>query len=215
MTVRAAFYVDGFNVYHALDNLGQPHLKWLNWSALGKLLIPSRSESLVRTVICTAVKTTDPGKQTRHRLYVSALEQVGVECLKGHFATERRECRDCGSVWEAPVEKQGDVNLAISVLDDAYRDVFDHCYLVTADGDQCATVRLLKARFPDKRVTTVVLTGQSHNFMILNLADAKLTVTENNIERSLFPRFVEGANAVLRPAEYDPPLGWVHPAERP
>ena len=28
--VRAAFYIDGFNLYHAIDRMGQPHLKWLN-----------------------------------------------------------------------------------------------------------------------------------------------------------------------------------------
>lgn len=215
MSIRAAFYVDGFNVYHALHNLKQPHLKWLNWRALAEQIIPSRSETLVRTVICTAVKRDDPGKQIRHRCYVTALETVGVECLQGHFATEERACRNCDTQWDAPVEKQSDVNLGLSVLDDAYQDVFDHCYLVTADGDQCATVRMLKHRFPEKRVTTVVLTGQSHNFKILSLADAKLTITEGALERCLFPRFVAGQRAVARPLEYDPPPGWVPPELRP
>ncbi|ANP46258.1 NYN domain-containing protein [Candidatus Viadribacter manganicus] len=215
MTIRAAFYVDGFNVYHALKRLEQPHLKWLDWHALGTLLIPSRSETLEKVVICTAITTTNPGKQDRHRRYITALESKGVVCLRGHFADEERKCPDCSYTWEKPVEKQGDVNLALSVIDDAHRDNFDHCYLVTADGDQVATAKLLKQRFPAKRLTTLVITGHRHNHAILHVADAKITISENHLERCVFPKLVPGTPAVIRPSEYDPPADWVHPSQRP
>ena len=205
MTDRAAFYVDGFNVYHALDALQKPHLKWLDWAALGQLIIPSRSETLAKVVLCTALKSNDVQKQLRHRRYVSALESVGVDCLKGHFADDPRHCRSCGHRWAAPVEKQGDVNLAISIVDDAHRDLFDHCYLVTADGDQAATVRMLRNRFPQKRITSVVLPGQSHNKLILSFGVTPLALKESHLERSLFPKVMPGPNAILRPPEYDPP----------
>lgn len=205
MVIRAAFYVDGFNAYHALDGLKKPHLKWLDWAALATLVIPSKSESLVRTVMCTAVKTNDPQKQLRHRRYLAALESSGVECLRGHFADDPRSCRDCGSGWIAPVEKQGDVNLAISVIDDAHRDVFDHAYLVTADGDQAATARMLRSTFPGKRLTSVILPGQRHNKYILSYGAETMALNLNHLERSLFPKLIPGPNAILRPAEYDPP----------
>ncbi|MFO1241201.1 MAG: hypothetical protein U1E64_12690 [Sphingomonadaceae bacterium] len=28
---RVIVYIDGFNLYHAIDDLGQPHLKWLTY----------------------------------------------------------------------------------------------------------------------------------------------------------------------------------------
>jgi hypothetical protein len=160
---------------------------------------------LERIVLCTAIKTSDPDKQRRHRLYVAALESSGVVCLKGNFITEPRDCRKCGNGWDAPVEKQGDVNLAISIIDDAHKDLFDHCYLVTADSDQAATARMLKEGFPAKQLTTVVVTGRSHSKEILNRADAKITINHGHLERSLFPKLITGANAILRPTEYDPP----------
>ena len=205
MTDRAAFYVDGFNVYHALDALKKPHLKWLDWWALGELIIPSKSESLAKVVLCTAIKTNDVQKQLRHRRYVAALESTGVQCLKGHFADDPRACRSCGNKWMAPVEKQGDVNLAISIVDDAHRNLFDHCYLVTADGDQAATARMMRERFPDKRLTSVILPGQRHNKVILSFGARPLTLNESHLERSLFPKLIPGPNAISRPAEYDPP----------
>jgi len=216
MPIRAAFYVDGFNVYHALDDLGQPHLKWLDWNALALRLIPSKTEELVKVTICTAIKPPHASdKAQRHRKYLNALKSTGVVCLQGDFAEEPRECRDCGATWKAPVEKQGDVNLAISIIDDAHRDVFDHCYLVTADSDQAATARLLKTAWPQKKLTTVVITGRSHCKALLAIADHKIVVSEASLEHSLFPSLITGPSAIRRPVEYDPPAGWVHPAARP
>lgn len=207
MPIRAAFYIDGFNAYHALDRLRKPHLKWLNWWALSTLVIPSKSEELTKVVICTASRSDDLQKQLRHRRYVAALEAAGVVCLKGHFADDPRSCLSCGNEWSAPVEKQGDVNLAISVIDDAHQDVFDHCYLVTADGDQAATARMMGARFKDKKVTSVILPGQHHNKVILSHGARPMTLNVGQLERSLFPKLITGAQAILRPAEYDPPGG--------
>ena len=45
---RAAFYVDGFNLYHPINDLGKPYLKWLDLWALGEHLIPGRSEGVVK-----------------------------------------------------------------------------------------------------------------------------------------------------------------------
>jgi hypothetical protein len=220
MPENAALYVDGFNLFHAIDGLKKNYLKWLDLWSLGELIIPSRSQRLRRVVYCTAIRNDDQQKMLRHREYIKALETRGVECLRGHFSTENASCRKCGTSWEKQVEKQGDVNLALSLLDDAYRNVFDHAYLLTSDGDQCATVRLLKQRFPDKKLTTVAPPGRAHNKMIFEIADAKITITENHLERSMFLGPVvmtpdQRSVAARRPKEYNPPPGWVDPACRP
>ena len=205
MAIRAAFYIDGFNAYHTIADLNRPHLKRLDWQALASILIPSKSETLAKVCLCTAVKTNDVQKQLRHRAYLRALEHSGVACLRGHFSNEKRRCKSCGATWQAPVEKQGDINLALAVLSDAYEDAFDHCYLVTADSDQAAAARMLKAKFPQKILTTVVITGRSNSKEILSHADAKITININHLERALFPKLIAGPQAILRPKEYDPP----------
>lgn len=204
---RAAFYFDGFNLYHGIKELNRPHLKWLNLYALALRLIPKQTETLVRVVVCTAIKSDDIPKQLRHRAYLKALGNVGVDCLLGHFSKEPRECHSCTNTWMAPTEKQGDVNLAVSIIDDAYQDIFDHCYLVTTDGDQVATINMLKSRFPQKKLTTVAPPYRSPNLIISNKADSVIQLTVSHIEACLFPRLVPGAaGAALRPAEYDPPV---------
>ncbi|WP_198384306.1 NYN domain-containing protein [Roseomonas sp. KE2513] len=214
---RAALYVDGFNLYHSLDDLKQPHLKWLNIAAVARLLVAGRPEDVVRIVFCTAIRMDDPGRIGRHRAYVRALEGVGVVVLKGYFAEERRKCRSCGATWMHPTEKEGDTSLSITVIDDAHRDRFDVAYLITADGDQAPVARMIRDSFPDKELVTVAPPGRSHNYTILSATSRKASITEATVERSLFdraPRDVAG-NLVMRPREYDPPAGWVPPHLRP
>jgi hypothetical protein len=210
MPERAALYVDGFNLYHAINDLGQNHLKWLNMWALGQLLIPSQSQELVKVVWCTAIRTDDPPKMLRHREYIRALKGSGVTCLEGHFAREWRACHSCGKNWQAPVEKQGDVNLAIALIDDAYRNVFDHAYLVTADSDQAATVALMAKQFPEKKVTSVSPPGRSHCKEILAQTALKIALSQSHIERCLFPKniIVDGKLIARRDPLYDPPKSW-------
>ena len=210
MPERAAVYIDGFNLYHSIDDLGQNHLKWLNLWALGERLIPSRTQTLVKVVWCTAIRKDDVSKMLRHRNYIRALKGTGVTCLEGHFAREDRDCWKCGGSWQAPVEKQGDVNLAISMIDDAYRDVFDHSYLITADSDQAATVKLFVERFPNKTITSVSPPGRSHCKEILDQTDLKIAINQSHLEHCLFPRalIVEGKVIAMRDASYDPPKGW-------
>ena len=45
---RVSVYIDGFNLYHALDDLGESHLKWLDLWALSQTLV--RKNEAVTTV---------------------------------------------------------------------------------------------------------------------------------------------------------------------
>ena len=65
MKIRAAFYIDGFNLYHAIADLKEPFLKWLNLWELAATLIPRQSEEVVRVFfalpIIPEMKTSDGG----------------------------------------------------------------------------------------------------------------------------------------------------------
>ena len=86
--VRAALYVDGFNFYHAINDLGQNHLKWINLWRLGEIIIPQRSQRLVGAVLATAVLPGRSDKAQRHRWFIDAQTAHGVEVAEGHFVGE-------------------------------------------------------------------------------------------------------------------------------
>ena len=41
---RVISFIDGFNLYHAIDNLNQSHLKWLNLHSLSNAFIKPKIE---------------------------------------------------------------------------------------------------------------------------------------------------------------------------
>jgi hypothetical protein len=213
MAKRSALYVDGFNLYHAINDLGEPHLKWLDLQKLGHTILPSQSETLVQVTYCTAFYPSDPKKTFRHNEYLIALKLVGVNCVMGHYIYEDAECQRCGNAWQKPTEKETDINLAMHLICDAWKDKYDKAYLVTADSDHGATARAFHQNFADKELVTVAPPGREFSRSILNFANGKIKLTKDVIERSLFPPIVfkEGERAARMPREYAPPTGWVAP----
>lgn len=214
MPIRAAAYIDGFNLYHAIADLNEPFLKWLNLVALMHRIMPTKSETLVGTTYCTAIYPKDTQKQWRHEQYIQALKLVGCSTIRGHYIHENMGCKACGHEWKKPTEKQTDVNLSLALFNDARLDVFDTAYLVTADSDQAATAKFLKANFPTKKLISVSPPGRNFSTHILAYADGKIALTRDTIEHCLFGPIVfkEGEPAGRRPREYDPPNGWAGPA---
>lgn len=121
---RAALYVDGFNLYHSIDELNQPHLKWLNLWALGERIINRNKEKLVKARYFTARKPGAHAKNIRHDEYMTALKSYGVEITRGHFIDDQVECRGCNWVWDAPREKETDVNLALASTSEMLPNLF-------------------------------------------------------------------------------------------
>ncbi len=70
---RVAFFIDGFNLYHAM--IGDAELlktKWLDLSKLGQSLL-SRDQELVGVYYFTAYPPWDANKQKRHMTYERSL----------------------------------------------------------------------------------------------------------------------------------------------
>ncbi len=202
---RAAFYVDGFNLFHSIRDLDRNYLKWVDLWALGRVIAP-RSQVIRKVTWVTAVRPQSQHKIDRHHTYAEALKARGVTCLNGHFVVYADGCNACGHHWKIAEEKQSDVNLALSVLDDAHANRFDVCYLLTTDGDHAATARFLKQRFPDKKLVIVTPPGRNPNRTLLEFADAQVPMEVEQLERALLPAIVDGPDgAIVRPAVYDPP----------
>ena len=65
---RVSFFIDGFNVYHALDDYKSFHkYKWLDYSALAKCFVSSK-EIITDIFYFTAYAEWDLDKKARHQL---------------------------------------------------------------------------------------------------------------------------------------------------
>lgn len=152
--MRVACYIDGFNLYHAIDALNDPLLKWTDLKALASSYL-GKDDRLVRTVFFTAFNTWDQGKRQRHVNYVKALEATGVEVILSRFDKVSKHCHQQDRFCPLREEKQTDVALAIEVLSDCYQKGIERILLMTADSDQVPMVKRVRETFPDTNVLMI------------------------------------------------------------
>lgn len=202
---RVACYVDGFNMYHALDSLSMPRLKWLNLKALAASFLGAADE-LVATYYFTAVHTHDPQRCSRHRRYIDALRAVGVEVIESKFQSVDKFCRRSQRSCPFLEEKQTDVALASRLLVDAMENFMDRAILVSADSDHVPAVKLVLEKRPLIILTLAPPPGRMANARDLGKhINDRREINVGRIERCLLPRTVnweDGRIAATCPAAY-------------
>ena len=164
--MRTVIYVDGFNLYfRALKNQTYP-CKWLDIQAACIKLL-SRENVVVGMKYFTArVSATkrDPNKALHQQIYIRALRQVtpNFEVIYGQFAThevEKTLFTPINGMRRAKVyettEKGSDVNLAVHMVNDAWRNKFDCAVLLSGDSDLAEAIRLIKANHSKKVVGVI------------------------------------------------------------
>lgn len=203
---RVSVYIDGFNLYHALDDLRRPPLKWLNLAKLARYLIKPQSQRIVSVKYFSAFanhysNTPSVDKLVRHRAYVAALDSKGVECHMGNFAKRDRVYTGRGykARWRRYEEKQTDVGIGVHLIHDAHVDHFDRALVISLDTDLLPAFRLLKNHFPSKRLVSVAPPQRPHHRDIQAAVDETAVIKVSQLEKSLFgPTVVANKNVIVR-----------------
>lgn len=81
---RVNVYIDGFNLYHAIDDLGDNSLKWVDLHLLSANII-NEHQILNQVKYFSAYATWRPDAYKRHRDFVAANEAQGVSVIMGRF----------------------------------------------------------------------------------------------------------------------------------
>jgi uncharacterized LabA/DUF88 family protein len=134
--VRVAAYVDGFNLYFGLKAKHGRRYLWLDLQALAESLLRP-GQTLERVTYFTARVRKDPEGERRQSEYLHALAHHSplVTVVAGRFQEKHRLCRQCGSIWTLHEEKETDVNIAVTLVEDAVLDRYDTALLISADSD--------------------------------------------------------------------------------
>jgi uncharacterized LabA/DUF88 family protein len=201
-----SFYIDGFNLYHALLEFRDDRAKWLDLRALCGRLIRPKSENIVALYYFSAYADWLPGPMRRHQEYVKGLRATGVTCVMGHFKKKDRRCFSCNATWIAHEEKETDVSIGITMLNDAYKNVYEKAYLVTRDSDLMPTVKMILAEFRNKMIVAVAPPYMGHSTDLITVCHEKKKITPAQVWSCLFPQHVKGPDgsiAATRPTKYD------------
>ena len=206
--VRAAVYIDGFNIYHRIDDGGpaRNYMKWLDLYRLSERVISARyGLSLTKVAFFSATPKDPPDVNQRHRTYCTALRSRGVEIVEGHHVVDP----DTGK----RSEKQTDINLALQVIRDAHDNVYDCAVILSSDSDQAATARMLKDWFPTKWLIGVAPPGNRVPDKLRPFADGHFELAWADLEKCIFdhPLIGRSGKEIPRPVNYNPPKSWVRP----
>ena len=206
-TGRVSVYIDGFNLYHAIEKIRKNHLKWLNIYAFATSFL-RQGEALAGVHFFTALTYGDADKQARHIALMEALQATGVKVNRSDFKKAKKYCRTQDRYCKFWEEKQSDVAIAISMISDAMSGATDRIVLVTADTDQIPAVQFIKNNYPHVELSLAIPPGRKDEARDLGkcFVDPR-EIEEPRIAANLFGASIMGPEGrpIKRPAPYDPP----------
>ncbi len=161
MARRVVFLVDGFNLYHSLEQAERDlgiGTKWLDLPGLCETYLYGigGGAKLEKVFYFSApadhVEQTKPGAVDRHRTYIRALRSRDVVVELGTFKEKRRHCPKCSQEITSHEEKETDVAIAVRLLQQFWSDSCDVAVIVSADSDLSPAIREAKRSFPAKPI---------------------------------------------------------------
>jgi uncharacterized LabA/DUF88 family protein len=148
--LKTYIYIDGFNLYYGLLK-GSPS-KWLDIDKLCRLYLDTSKNNIIKIKYFTALvksRPNDPDQHIRQQAYLRALQTIPhLEIIKGHFISHvvYMPLAD-GSGYARVIkteEKKSDVNIAVHMLHDAYKNNYDLAVLVSNDSDLSESLKIIK-----------------------------------------------------------------------
>jgi uncharacterized LabA/DUF88 family protein len=202
-------YVDGFNLYYrALKNT--PH-KWLNLAALAQgLLNPGDTVQLVRLFTArVSPRAGDPDAPRRQQIYFDALQTLpNIVFHYGRFLpkTKRRPLVSNPHKFveiHDTEEKGSDVNLAVHLLNDGWRNNYDAALVLSQDTDLIEPIRMVSKDLK-KTVGLIWLDGGHPNRFMSAAASFTRHARRSHFSAAQFPNPVIKANGtpIIKPATW-------------
>jgi uncharacterized LabA/DUF88 family protein len=215
---RIIALIDGFNFYHPI-NEHQRRLKtclqWLDYPKLLNYYIAQRPKAeqgiLTEVYFFSALakwrNKQAPGTTDRHLTYINALKQAQVQVILGNFkekqnafpyaCPEAKTQNRCFIEKVSHEEKETDVRIACKLLELAFLDRFDTCFLLSADSDLVPAIETLKTLCPEKRIILTTPPSQAKFDKLKRLSHAHVAVGVNDLKKHQFPDAIQTANGYV------------------
>ncbi len=193
--MKVAALIDGFNLYHHMDNSKFRRYKWLNFSrmfAKFKNLNDILEIHYFTTINYEEMADYELNKETysrklkRHLILIEAEKSYGVIPHYGHFKKKYELCKKCKKTYAVSREKQTDVAIASFMVYLAFEKKFERFILLTRDTDLISAIRLVKEKLPKIRFTLLLPPGVRSSG-ISEYCDETKKLTEEILSDSLFP----------------------------
>jgi hypothetical protein len=202
---RTYVYIDGFNFYYGCyKDISRPNwakYKWLDLERFCDALFPK--DNIVTIKYYTALVNNRPPDNHQHdrqKIYLAALTQLKrVEVIHGHFLTEKRKMPLCSSsgtylgrsAWVLKTEEKGsDVNLAVDLLYDCIKGLYDYAMVISNDSDLVAPIKIVRTDF-GKKIGLVNPHTKRPSIQLVHNVDLRFRITEAMMASSQLPGVVK------------------------
>jgi NYN domain len=187
------------------------HLKWVDLRKLIETFMDVSRHEVTAIYYFSAFATWMPDAHLRHQQYVEALKARGVTPVIGRFKAKDAYCRACRKPYKTHEEKETDVNIALWLLNEAYKNNYDHAFILSRDSDLTPAIRMVLEQFPDKKIKIISPPNAGHSKEMGGLVGKNMLASVKlvHLERCLLPATITDPDSGLvvarRPTSYDPP----------
>lgn len=146
----------------------------------------------------------DADKRDRQAQYIAAIRsRPDVRIIYGSYKPRLLKCPKCQRYWQTYQEKRTDVNIALEILTDAYESRFDTLLLVSRDGDLVGPLKMVRGRFPEKRLVLASPPGKASPDLP-RFVDAHIHITRPQFKKCQLPDVVmtKKGRIVERPKQW-------------
>jgi hypothetical protein len=200
-------YVDGFNLYYGA--LRKTPYRWLNIKTMCQLLFPKDQINKIKYFSArVSARPNDPDQPIRQATYWRALQTLPESSIiEGSFLVKNimMPLANTNPQQYARVikteEKGSDVNLAVHLLNDAYKKDFELAVLVTNDSDLVEPVRIVRQEL--NLPVGLLNPHQKPSFELKKYATFIKQIRTGVLKASQFPNQVSDKNGT-----FHKPAGW-------
>jgi hypothetical protein len=200
--VRTIVYVDGFNFYYG-QLRGTP-FKWLDPVALFSTVLAPQNKIVQVKYFTARVQPTprDPSVHVRQDAYLRALAAHCplVEVHFGHFLRHEATFENVNPpppfvrAWKNE-EKGSDVNIAVHLLNDGWKNRYDCAVIVSNDSDLAESMNLVRTEH--KKLLGLITPGapvRTTSYQLKRYAHFLRRISPAALQQSQLPNPIPGTN---------------------
>jgi uncharacterized LabA/DUF88 family protein len=190
MQKKVIVFIDGFNLYHAINaNRNYHKYKWLDLDRLSNLYI-TKNENIVDILYFTALATWNPSKVKKHKLFIKANELNGVHTIYGEFKKRDKYCNLCHKRYQTFEEKQTDVNIAVQLFKLSIENKYDKAIIISGDSDLLPSINAVRKTFPSKQLGVIIPIGRRAE-ALKQACDFYMKMKEKHLSSSRFEQRIQ------------------------
>ena len=194
-------YVDGFYLYYGA--IKRTPYKWLDVLKMSQLLFPNDTINKIKYFSArVSARPTDPDQPIRQSTYWRALQTIpNLSIIEGSFLVKPVMMPVANTIpqrYERVIkteEKGSDVNLAVHLLNDAYKKDYELAVMVTNDSDLLEPMRIVKQEL--NLPVGLVNPHKNPSFDLRKHATFIKQIRQGVLQASQFPASLTDANGTF------------------